>query len=99
MAVLEYVPGYPATINDPDKAAFAASVAREITPHVDDARQYEMGAEDFSYMLEQRPGAYLYVGNGNSAGLHHPAYDFDDDAAPAGASFFARLIERALPVA
>ena len=98
-AVLEYVPGYPATINDPDKAAFAASVAREITPLVDDARQYEMGAEDFSYMLEQRPGAYLYVGNGNSAGLHHPAYDFDDEAAPAGASFFARLIERALPVA
>ncbi|MFT6076408.1 MAG: hippurate hydrolase [Yoonia sp.] len=97
-ADLEYVPGYPATINDPDKAAFAASVAREITPLVDDARQYEMGAEDFSFMLERRPGAYLYVGNGDSAGLHHPAYDFDDEAAPAGASFFARLIERALPV-
>ena len=98
-AELTYDYGYPATINDPEKAAFAASVAREITPLVDDARQYEMGAEDFSYMLEQRPGAYLYVGNGDSAGLHHPAYDFDDEAAPAGASFFARLIERALPVA
>jgi len=49
-------------------------------------------------MLEQRPGAYVYVGNGDSAGLHHPAYDFDDEAAPAGASYFARLIERALPV-
>ena len=98
-ATLDYEYGYPATINDPEKTAFAASVAREISPLVDDARQYEMGAEDFSYMLEQRPGAYVYVGNGDSAGLHHPAYDFDDEAAPAGASFFARLIERALPVA
>ena len=97
-AELDYVMGYPATINDPDKTVFAAEVAREITPLVDDARQYEMGAEDFSYMLEQRPGTYLYVGNGNSAGLHHPEYDFDDEASPAGASFFARLIERALPV-
>ncbi len=98
-AELDYEYGYPATINDPEKTAFAASVAREISPLVDDARQYEMGAEDFSYMLEQRPGAYVYVGNGDSAGLHHPAYDFDDEAAPAGASYFARLIERALPVA
>ncbi len=97
-AELDYEYGYPATINDPEKTAFAASVAREISPLVDDARQYEMGAEDFSYMLEQRPGAYVYVGNGDSAGLHHPAYDFDDEAAPAGASYFARLIERALPV-
>ncbi len=98
-AELDYEYGYPATINDPEKTAFAASVAREISPLVDDARQYEMGAEDFSYMLEQCPGAYVYVGNGDSAGLHHPAYDFDDEAAPAGASYFARLIERALPVA
>ena len=97
-AKLDYEYGYPATINDPEKTAFAAEVAREISPLVDDARQYEMGAEDFSYMLEQRPGAYVYVGNGDSAGLHHPAYDFDDEAAPAGASYFARLIERALPV-
>ncbi|MDP5360916.1 MAG: amidohydrolase, partial [Paracoccaceae bacterium] len=88
-AELVYEYGYPATINDPEKTAFAAAVAREISPLVDDARQYDMGAEDFSYMLEKRPGAYLYVGNGDSAGLHHPAYDFDDGAAPAGASFFA----------
>ncbi|MFO8124950.1 M20 aminoacylase family protein [Yoonia sp.] len=97
-AVLDYEAGYPATINDPQKTAFAADVAREISPDVDDARQYDMGAEDFSYFLEQRPGAYVYVGNGDSAGLHHPAYDFADGAAPAGASFFARLVERALPV-
>ncbi len=96
-AKLDYEYGYPATINDPQKTAFAAEVAREISADVDDARQYDLGAEDFSYFLEQRPGAYVYVGNGDSAGLHHPAYDFADGAAPAGASFFARLVERALP--
>jgi hippurate hydrolase len=92
-----YERGYPATINDPEKTAFAAAVAREISPDVDDARQYDMGAEDFSYFLEKRPGAYVYVGNGDSAGLHHPKYDFADGAAPVGASYFARLVERALP--
>ncbi len=97
-AELTYDVGYPATINDAAKTAFAADVAREISPDVDDARQYEMGGEDFAYMLEKRPGAYVYVGNGDSAGLHHPSYDFADGAAPAGASFFARLVERALPV-
>ncbi|SIT79496.1 hippurate hydrolase [Yoonia rosea] len=94
-----YERGYPATINDPEKTAFAAAVAREISPDVDDARQYDMGAEDFSYFLEKRPGAYVYVGNGDSAGLHHPKYDFADGAAPVGASYFARLVERALPAA
>lgn len=98
-AELVYDEGYPATINDPAKTAFAVEVAREISPDVDDARQYEMGGEDFSYMLEKRPGSYVYVGNGDSANLHHPAYNFDDTAAPAGASYFARLVERALPMA
>ena len=97
-AELVYEMGYPATINDPEKTAFATDVAREVSPDVDAARQYEMGAEDFSYMLNERPGAYVYVGNGDSAGLHHPKYDFADGAAPAGASYFARLVERALPV-
>jgi hippurate hydrolase len=57
-----------------------------------------MGAEDFAYLLEKRPGSYLFVGNGDTAGLHHPEYDFDDEAAAAGASFFAKIIERALPL-
>ena len=57
----------------------------------------EMGAEDFSYMLQARPGAYLFLGQGPGAGLHHPAYDFNDEIAPVGASFFARLVERAQP--
>ncbi len=97
-ADLEYEVGYPATVNDPAKTAFAAEVAREISPQVADHVGREMGAEDFAYMLEKRPGSYLFVGNGDSAGLHHPEYDFDDTAAPYGASFFARLVERALPV-
>ncbi len=58
-----------------------------------------MGAEDFSYLLEKRPGSYLFLGQGMGAGLHHSAYDFNDEAAPIGASFFARLVERAQPLA
>jgi hippurate hydrolase len=100
-AELDYEIGYPATINDPEKTAFAADVAREIAGDagvVGDAGP-EMGAEDFAYFLQERPGAYLFVGNGDTAGLHHPKYDFDDAGAAVGASFFARLIERALPIA
>ena len=96
-AKLDYEVGYPATVNDPAKAAFAVEVAREVSADVRPDSPREMGAEDFAYMLEKRPGAYLFVGNGDSAGLHHPAYDFDDRTAPVGASFFALLVERALP--
>ena len=97
-ADLSYEIGYPATINHPDNAAFAANVAREISADVDDNASRDMGAEDFAYMLEQRPGAYLFVGNGDTAGLHHPKYNFNDEVAPIGASFFARLVERAQPL-
>lgn len=99
-AELVYNLGYPATINDPERTAFAAGIAREVAGDagvIDDSGP-EMGAEDFAYLLEKRPGSYLFVGNGDTAGLHHPAYNFDDEGAAAGASFFARLIERALPV-
>lgn len=100
-ARIDYDWGYPATVNEPASAAFAADVAREVSGEaaVDDAANREMGSEDFSYMLEARPGAYLFLGTGPGAGLHHPAYDFNDEAAPIGASFFARLVERAQPVA
>ena len=98
-AELDYEVGYPATINDPQKAAFAAQVASEISADVTADAPREMGAEDFAYMLQERPGAYLFIGNGDTAAWHHPAFDFDDAAAPVGASFFARLIERALPIA
>lgn len=99
-ARLEYDVGYPAMVNDAEKAGFAADVAREIAGEaavIDNAGR-EMGAEDFSYMLQSRPGAYLFLGQGEGAGLHHPAYDFNDSVAPVGASFFARVVERAQPV-
>lgn len=99
-AKLDYERGYPATINHADKAAFAVEVAKEISgeSNVDAEGNREMGAEDFSYMLKARPGAYLFLGQGESAGLHHPKYNFNDEIAPIGASFFARLVERAKPL-
>ncbi|MFV0515627.1 MAG: M20 aminoacylase family protein [Jhaorihella sp.] len=100
-ARLDYEVGYPATVNDPGRAAFAAGVAREVAGDnrvIADAGR-EMGAEDFAYMLAARPGAYLFLGQGEGPGLHHPQYDFNDEIAPVGASFFARLVERAQPVA
>ena len=100
-AKIDYDWGYPATVNHPDQAAFAIQAAAEIVgPAATNGNaNREMGSEDFSYMLESRPGAYLFMGIGPGAGLHHPAYDFNDEAAPIGASFFARLVERAQPLA
>lgn len=99
-AEVDYARDYPATINHADQAAFAAEVAREIVgpDKVDDNVPAEMGAEDFAYMLEARPGAYLFVGQGDTPMCHHPAYDFNDEIAPVGASLLARLVERAQPV-
>jgi amidohydrolase len=99
-ASVDYDWGYPPTVNHPEKTDFAAGVAREIAGEagVDARANREMGSEDFSYMLEARPGAYLFLGTGPGAGLHHAAFDFNDDAAPIGASFFARLVERAQPL-
>jgi amidohydrolase len=99
-ARIDYDLGYPATINHDNEAEFAAEVARDVVgaEAVDARSNREMGSEDFSYMLEARPGAYLFLGTGPGAGLHHPAFDFNDEAAPVGASFFARLVERAQPL-
>ncbi len=97
-ATLTYEESCPATVNDAACVGTAAEAARDVAGAVVDDAEREMGAEDFSFMLAARPGAYLFIGNGDSAGLHHPAYDFDDEAAPAGASFFARVTERALPL-
>lgn len=99
-AEVDYDWGYPATVNDAAEAEFAAEVAVEVSgpDAVDGQASREMGSEDFSYMLEVRPGAYLFMGTGPGAGLHHPAFDFNDEAAPVGASFFARLVERAQPL-
>jgi len=100
-AEVDYDWGYPATINHEDETEFAAAVAREVVGNdlVDARSNREMGSEDFSYMLEACPGAYLFLGTGPGAGLHHAAFDFNDEAAPIGASFFARLVEKAQPLA
>ncbi|WP_170348952.1 M20 aminoacylase family protein [Ruegeria atlantica] len=99
-ARLDYEKNYPATINDAEKAGFAADVARDISgaDQVTANAGREMGAEDFSYMLQARPGAYLFLGQGEGAGLHHPKYNFNDEIAPVGASFFARIVEKAQPL-
>jgi metal-dependent amidase/aminoacylase/carboxypeptidase family protein len=95
---VNYMRGYPVTVNHTDQARFAAAVAADVAgpSRVDTAAQPMMGAEDFSYMLEARPGAFVFIGNGDSAGLHHPGYDFDDAALVPGISYWARLAETAL---
>lgn len=92
--------GYPATINHSGPAEFALDVAREVVgqANVDADHKRSMGSEDFSYMLRVRPGAYVCLGQGLGPSLHHPRFDFNDAVAPVGASFFARLVERAQPV-
>ncbi|WP_407496594.1 M20 aminoacylase family protein [Pseudooceanicola sp. MF1-13] len=98
-ARLEYDRHYPATVNDIAKSEFAAEVARDVSDQVIYQEGREMGAEDFSYMLQARPGAFMMLGQGeDSAGLHQPEYDFNDDVAPIGASYFVRLVERAQPL-
>ncbi|WP_284262198.1 M20 aminoacylase family protein [Roseicyclus amphidinii] len=89
-------PGYPVTINDAEGAAHAVAAARAVANAVDDDVDPIMPSEDFSYMLEERPGAYVFLGNGDSAMCHHPKYVFDDEAMPYGMSFFAEIVERRL---
>jgi len=98
-ATLTYSRHYPVTRNHEREAEFAAKVAGSVVGagRVDTNTPPLMGGEDFSFMLEARPGAMIFIGNGDSAGLHHPAYDFNDEAITVGASFWARLVETALP--
>jgi amidohydrolase len=98
-ATLTYNRHYPVTRNHERQTEFAAAVAGEVVGggRVDTNTPPLMGGEDFSFMLESRPGAFIFIGNGDSAGLHHPAYDFNDDAIPVGASYWARLVETAMP--
>lgn len=98
-AELDYEEGYPATVNAEDQTGFAAAIARDVVgeANVDAESPKVAGAEDFSYMLEERPGAYLFLGAGPGAGLHHPKYNFNDEVAPIGASFFVQLVEKMQP--
>jgi len=97
-AKLVYKRDYPVTRNHERQTEFAAEIARDVVgkDRVDDQVAPVMGAEDFSYMLEARPGAFIFVGNGDTAGLHHPAYDFNDELIPVGASYWVKLVETAL---
>ncbi|MCT4333465.1 M20 family metallopeptidase [Paracoccus sp. YLB-12] len=98
-AEVQYDRGYPVTMNDDQATEWAAEVARQIAGDVNMDMQPMMGGEDFSYMLNERQGAYIFVGNGDTAMVHHPAYNFNDDAIPAGSSWYAGMIESRLPAA
>jgi amidohydrolase len=95
---LDYKRGYPVLVNHAAQTDIAARVASEIVGdgNVDKTPPPIMGAEDFAYMLEAKPGAFIFIGNGESAGLHHPAYNFNDEAILYGTSYWIRLVETQL---
>jgi hippurate hydrolase len=97
-ARLTYKRGYPVLVNHERQAEFAATVAGQISgqDRVDRNLPPMMGAEDFSFMLNARPGAFIWIGNGASAGLHHPSYNFNDEVIPFGTSYWVKLVETAL---
>jgi amidohydrolase len=97
---IDYERGYPVTVNTPEHTAYAIAAAESVVGRaaVDANTPPIMPAEDFSYMLQARPGAYIFLGNGDSAGCHHPAYDFNDEALPVGCSFFVNLVEQRMPL-
>ncbi|MDP3407050.1 M20 aminoacylase family protein [Bosea sp. (in: a-proteobacteria)] len=97
--VCDYLHGYPVTFNHADQADFVVGTIEAAFGEgkVDTTVPPTMGSEDFSYMLEERPGAFINIGNGESAGLHHPAYEFNDEVIPVGVTYWANLIETAMP--
>ncbi|MCA8881192.1 MAG: amidohydrolase [Rhodobacteraceae bacterium] len=96
-AAVEYRRGYPVMANHAEETGIAAEVARAVAGDCAEA-PFVMGGEDFAYMLEARPGAYILVGNGDTAPVHHPEYNFNDEVIPAGCSWWAELVERRLPL-
>jgi len=98
-AEMIWTPGYPVTINSETETTYAADAAAAVAGKVNDNTDPIMPSEDFAYMLEERPGAYIFIGNGDTPMCHHPEYNFDDDAIPAGCSWFAELVEQRMPVA
>jgi hippurate hydrolase len=97
-AEIEFFRGYPSMVNAPAQTEFAAQVARAVSGDCAEA-PLVMGGEDFAFMLERRPGAYILVGNGDTAMVHTPDYNFNDEAIPAGCSWFAEVVERRMPAA
>ncbi len=99
MGEVKFHDAYPATINHPPQAKICAEVATDLVGedcvHLD--LPPSMGAEDFSYMLMEKPGAYIWLGNGeDSYSLHHPRYDFNDEVSVLGASYWVALVQRLL---
>ncbi|WP_299687273.1 M20 aminoacylase family protein [uncultured Tateyamaria sp.] len=95
---VDYQRNYPVMVNHDDQTAFAADVARTVSGQCEEA-PLVMGGEDFAFMLEERPGAYILIGNGDTAMVHHPEYDFNDAAIPAGCSWWAEIVEQRMPIA
>ena len=93
----KFTRGYPVMSNSSEQTEFAAKVARDVAGECAEA-PLVMGGEDFSYMLEERPGAYILLGNGDSSPVHHPKYNFNDDAIPFGCSWLVELVEQKMPV-
>ena len=95
-----YFRNYPATVNHDKETGFALDVASEIVGEAAVKRDMDalMGGEDFSFMLLERPGNFIFIGNGDTAGLHHPEYDFNDDAIPYGCSYWISLVETSMPL-
>ena len=94
-AELDYQRGYPSTVNSASETDHAAAAARAVAGSCETVPA-QMGAEDFSYMLQARPGAFIFLGNGPGAMWHHPKFDFNDAAIPAGCSYWVELVERRL---
>ena len=98
-AEVRYERFYPPTVNHEAQTAFAGKIAAKVAgaQNVDLDTPPVMGGEDFSFMLQARPGAFIFTGNGDSAGLHHPEYDFNDEVIPYGVSYFVELVQTAMP--
>ncbi len=94
---LEYQRNYPVMVNHEAQTEFAAEVAKSVSGQCDEA-PLVMGGEDFAFMLEERPGAYILVGNGDTAMVHHPEYNFNDNVIPAGCSWWAEVAEQRMPL-
>jgi len=97
-AEVKYQRGYPVMVNSDEQTEFAAKVARDVSGICEDA-PLVMGGEDFAYLLEARPGAYILMGNGDTAHVHHPKYNFNDEAIPTGCSWWAEIVEKRMPAA
>ncbi|MGJ8573186.1 MAG: M20 aminoacylase family protein [Hoeflea sp.] len=98
-AKVDWNPGYPSMVNSQAETEYAAEVAHRVSGVVDTNTPAIMGGEDFAYMLEACPGAYIQIGNGDTADVHHPEYNFNDEAIPVGTSYWAELVETRMPAA